>query len=135
MAIHGFDDLKIELDNAASAAQDISQYCTGDFSVQKNAINEQIDGAGDAIDRYAFVGMFTREPITLEGPMDDTAESLYDILKSWASGERTLKITWDDPGTSDVTIYEAVLENFNRSSGRGALSKVSASLRLTGAES
>lgn len=135
MAIWGFDDLLIELDDAGSTAKDISQYVVGDFSVQKNAINEQVDGAGETIDRYAFVGMFTREPISLEGPLDDTANGLYDILKNWTDGsERTVSITWDDPTAADVVVYQALLENVQKTGTRGGLSRITASLRFTGVE-
>ena len=139
MAIFGFDDLIILLDNAASAAQDISNNVTSDFSVQKNNVNEQVDGASEVIDRFAFVGMQTREAITVEGPMDDTAESLYDIIKAWSTGseigtERTLTVTWDGAVAADVTTYQVVLENVQKTGSRGSLSRISGNLRFTGAE-
>ena len=133
MALQGFPALKIELDDDADALKDISAFVTeiGGYTVEQ--LLEELSSAGDATDRWAKVGFEQKSEITISGPYDDQADSLVTITKNGEGDTRTLKLTFDDPGTSDVRTVETLIRSTERAPTRGAFHKYSVVLRPTGA--
>ena len=133
MTLQGFPALKIELDNSSDALKDISAYVTeiGDYTVEQ--LLEELSAAGDATDRWAAVGFEQKSEIPLSGPYDDQADSLVAITKNGEGNTRTLKLTFDDPGTSDVRTVETIIKSTSRAPSRGAFTKYTIVLRPTGA--
>ncbi len=134
MAKFAYPDLKIELDNATPALQDISAYVTSINGWSKERLVEDVTGAGDTTDRHAALGFLQKGEVELSGPYDNTAEGLLDILKAWSDdSERTLQLTFDGATAADVETVECLLMGFERNPSRGAFTQVVAKLRPTGA--
>lgn len=134
MAKFAYPDLKIELDNATPALQDISAYVTAINGWTKERIVEEITGAGDANDRHADIGFLQKNEVELTGPYDNTADGLLDIVKNWTDGsERTLQLTFDGATAADVETVECLLVRVQRNPTRGGFTQVVVTLRPTGA--
>ena len=93
MATYGFPDLKIELDDVASAAKDISAYVTSINGANIETILQEITAAGDDQERWVDVVFQRMEEIVLAGPHDDTADGLWSITRDALGNQRTLLIT------------------------------------------
>ena len=136
MALFGYPDLKIELDKTEGGAlEDISIYVTEISGWSKEAIVQEITGAGDTVDRWAKVGIVKKGEIVLTGPYDDTADKLVNMTKDASDlGEtRTLALTFDGATAADVETVECIIQKVDRNPSRDALHQYSVTLRPTGA--
>lgn len=132
---HGFPDLKIELDGASGGSlTNISAFVTEISGWSKEAIVQEITAAGDDDDRWAFVGIRKKAEITLTGPYDDVSDGLVAITKAHSAlGEtRTLQLTFDGTGATDVETVECIIIRVERSSARDQLHNYMVTLRPTG---
>lgn len=136
MAEFGFPDLKIELDDAAGGSlKDISDFVTEISGWSKESIVEEITAAGDAVDRWAAVGIVKKGEIVLTGPYVDTVDGLVDITKVGSDlGQlRTLAMTFDGATAADVETVEVIIQKVDRNPSRDSLHNFSVTLRPTGA--
>jgi hypothetical protein len=126
-----FGDLVVELDNATPALMDISAYVTSFNGWTEERIIEEITGAGDGGDRWADINFIQKSEVELSGPMDTTADSLYDIAKNWNDGsERTLKLTFLSGETKTV---ECLKKRETPAPTRNALTPFTLVVQPTGA--
>ena len=132
MPLSAYPDLKIELDTSGDVLTDISAYVTEINGYTVEQILEEITGAGDASDRWAKVGFEQKSEITLAGPMDDQANSLFAITKNGEGDTRTLKLTFD-AAAADTRQVETIIRTADRNPSRGAFTKYMVTLRPTGA--
>lgn len=136
MALFGFPDLKIELDTTEGGSLgDLSSYVTEISGWTKEALVEEITASGDAVDRWAKVGIVKKGEITLTGPYDNTTDKLVHATKDASDlGEtRTLQLTFDGATAADVETVEAIIMRIERNPSRDALHAYSVVLRPTGA--
>ncbi len=132
MAIHGFPNLTITLDDETGGAQDISAYVTHINGFAKEQILEELTAAGDDDERWINVGIDFAEPVVLTGPFDDAADSLYDVVAiQWATA-RTLTFNFDGGG-GDTQNVETYIESVETIVESGKLNSVVATLQPTGA--
>ncbi len=132
MAIHGFPNLTITLDDELGGAQNISAYVTHINGLSKEQILEELTAAGDDDERWITVGINLAEPVVLTGPYDDAANSLYDVVAiQWAT-VRTLTLNFDDGG-ADTQNVETYIESVETIVEQGKLNSVVATLQPTGA--
>ncbi len=133
MALFGYPDLKIELDDTGSTAKDISSVVTSINGYTKEAIIEEITGAGDAVDIWAAIGLVKKSEIVLAGPYDDTTDKMVNITKGALGDTRTLKLTFDGVTAADVEIVECIIKQISRNPARDALTQYEVTLQPTGA--
>ena len=134
MALFSFQDLKIELDvSEGGGLGDISAYVTELTGWTKDAVHEEITSAGDAADRWAYIGLIKKNEITLTGPYDDTANKLVAITKGGLGETRTLQITFDEGTDADVETVETIVTKVERNPQRDQFHQYSVTLRPTGA--
>lgn len=136
MALQGFPALKIEIDaSVGGALTDISPYVTEINGYTVEQLLAELTSAGDASDRWGRVGFYQKSEIVLTGPYDDQANSLVALTldaEQDDTGERSLKLTFDDPGTGDVIQVEVLIKSTGRNPSRGALHQYTATLQPTG---
>ncbi len=140
MALHGFPNLKIELDNVSDVLKNISAYVTEINGYTVEQVLEELTSAGTSSDRWGVVGFEQKAEIVLSGPYDDTGDGLVSITKDAeglpAAGTRTLKLTFDnDGGPLDERTVECIIRTTDRAPSRAALHKYTVTLRPTGAVS
>ena len=137
MALHGFPDLKIEIDNTvAGSLTDISLYVTEINGYTVEQVLEEISSAGDATDRWGVVGFEQKSEITLSGPYEDASNSLLNLTMDKEGELRSLKLTFDDDGgVLDTRDVECIIKSTSRDASRGAFTKYTVTLRPTGAVS
>lgn len=133
MALKGFANLKIELDDETPALKNISAYVTTINGWTKKQIMEELTAAGDADERWGVVGINSVDPIVLTGPYDDSADGLHDVTKITWSQIRTLTLTFDMAGAADVQNVETYIESVSVNPERGKLHAVVVTLQPTGA--
>ena len=136
MAVHGFPDLKIEVDTTSGGSLgDISAYVTEINGWTKEAILQEITAAGDADDKWSKVGITRKSEVVLTGPYDTTTDKLVDITKVASDlGEtRTLKLTFDGGTAADVQTVECIIMKVERNPQRDQLHSYSVTLKPTGA--
>jgi len=136
MALFGYPDLKIELDvSTGGALGDMSNYVTEISGYSKEAILEEITGAGDADDRWAWTNLIKKGEIVLTGPYDNTADKLVVSTRDAADlgAQRTLQLTFDGATAADVETVECLIQKVERNPARDALHSYSVTLRPTGA--
>jgi len=133
MAKFAFPNLKIELDNATPALQDISADVKTINGWNKEEILEEITGAGDSTDRWAAIGFTQKNEVVLESEYDDTTNGLLDIVKAWTDGlTRTLQLTFDGATAADVETVECFKMRVERNPSLGAFTRLVVTLRPTG---
>lgn len=130
MAVYGFHNLKIEVDNSGGSPVDLSQYITSIGTIDKEAVSEESHTAGDSWVEHLFVGLSRMADVTLGGFYDDTASTGPDAVLNAIGATRTLTVTY---GSTKTTSVEALIANYRRSPARGELTKFEAVLRPTGA--
>jgi len=133
MAVYGYPDLKIELDDSGSTARDISAYVTEFSGWVRERIIEDVTGADAAVDNWADIGILRKGELTLSGPYDDTANSLVAITKGAEGNTRTLKLTFDGASPSDVETCECIIMSVARNPAKDVLTQYVVTLRPTGA--
>lgn len=133
MALHGFPNLKVELDDETPALKDISAYVTTINGWTKEQILEELTSAGDDDERWGVVGLDRVEPVVLTGPYDDTADGLLDCTKITWTQARTLQLTFDMAGAADVQTVETYIRSVSLQPERGKLHAVVVTLQPTGA--
>ena len=136
MALFGYPDLKLELDvSTRGALGDMSNYVTEISGYSKEAILEEITGAGDADDRWAWTNLIKKGEIVLTGPYDNTADKLVVSTRDAADlgAQRTLQLTFDGATAADVETVECLIQKVERNPARDALHSYSVTLRPTGA--
>ncbi len=134
MALKGFPNLKIELDdNTGAALQDISAYVTTINGYTPEQILEEITAAGDADERWAVVGFNRLEPIVLTGPYDNTADGLWDVTRDTPATARRIKFTFDMPGAADTKQIATFIRSQKIGMERASLHAVEVTLQPTGA--
>tara|TARA_Y100000310_G_scaffold333905_2_gene412443 strand:+ start:14872 stop:15288 length:417 start_codon:yes stop_codon:yes gene_type:complete len=136
MALFGFPDLKIQLDESTGGSLgDMSAYITEISGYSKEAILEEITAAGDSDDRWAWTNLIKKGEIVLTGPYDNTANKL--VVSTRDAGDlgaqRTLEITFDGATAADVETVEVLISKVERNPSRDALHAYSVTLRPTGA--
>ena len=138
MALFGFPDLKIELDDdSGGTLKDISAYVTEISGYSKEAIVEEITAAGDSDDRWGWTNLVKKGEVVLTGPYDNTVDKLVDITKvaSDLGQTRTLQLSFDAAVGADVETVEAIIMKVERNPSRDSLHAYSVTLRPTGAVS
>ena len=138
MATFGFPDLKIEVDTTEGGSLgDWSSYVTEISGWSKEAILEELTGAGDSDDRWGKVGIIRKGEVVLTGPYDNTTDKLVHATKDASDlGEtRTLQLTFDGATAADVETVECIIMKVERNPSRDALHAYSVTLRPTGAVS
>ena len=136
MTLYGFPDLKIELDvSSGGALGDISAYVTSINGWTKEALLEELTGAGDDDDRWGAIGFTSKSEVVLEGPYDDTASKFVAITKAGLGETRTLQLTFDGATATDVETVETIIQKVERLPAVRALTKYRVTLRPTGAVS
>lgn len=134
MTVFGWPNLKIELDvSEGGALGDMSAYVTELGGWSKEAIVEEITGAGASVDSWAAVGITKKAEIVLTGPYDDIATKLVAVTKAGLGETRTLQLTFDVGTAADVEIVETIITKIERNATRDALHQYSVTLRPTGA--
>lgn len=136
MATFGYPELKIELDiSTGGSLGNMSAYVTEISGWSKEALVEEITAAGDAVDRWASVGIVKKGEIVLTGPYDNTADKL--VVSTRDAGDmgelRTLQLTFDGSTAADVETVECIIMKVERNPARDALHAYSVTLRPTGA--
>ena len=134
MAKYAFVDFKVELDNATPTLTTISSYVTAINGWTKERLVEEVTGAGDADDKWAGLGFLQKSEVELSGPLDDTADGLFDIAKNWNDdSERTLQLTFDVGVASVVETVEVLKMREVIAPTRGAFTQFTLVVRPTGA--
>ena len=133
MPTYGYPDLKVELDNNADALQNISAWVESINGWTLEALTEELTAAGDATDRWGSVGFTSKEEVVLEGRIDTTANSLYMLTKGAEGDTRTLKLTFDGVGATDVQTVECIISKTERKPERRTITKFIVTLRPNGA--
>ena len=133
MALFGYPDLIIELDDSGSTARNVSSTVTTMSGHSIDSILEETTGAQGAEDEWAAVGVTKKGEITLSGPYDNTANKLVAITKGAAGSTRTLKLTFDGSTAADVLIVECIIKSIKRNPSRDALTQYEVVLQPTGA--
>jgi hypothetical protein len=133
MALKGFANLKIQLDDETPALKDISAYVTTINGWTKEQLLEELTSAGDADERWGCVGIGKVEPVVLTGPYDNAADSLWDVTHTTWTQIRTLTITFDMAGAADVQSIETYIRSVDIKPERGKLHAVVVTLQPTGA--
>ena len=128
MALYGFPNLTLSLDDETNNLRDISAYVTQINGWTKEQVLEELTAAGDDDERWGVVGLSGASPVVLSGPYDDTANGLYDC--SWMAWEtaRTFRITLD--AAQNIETY---IESVEIVEERGKLAQVIVTLQPTGA--
>ena len=131
MAIHGFPDFQISLDDEVPALNNISAYVTGFSGWDLEELLEEITAASDSGDRHAPVGLQTKAPVTVSGPYDEVANGLVDVTATSKGSIRTLLISFDAAATTiEVECY---IKSTSTKPTRGALTIFEVVLQPTGA--
>jgi len=133
MALKGFPNLKIQLDDETPALKNISAYVTTVNGWTKKQVLEELTAAGDADERWGVVGLSGAEKVVLTGPYDNTADSLWDCVRITWTTARTLQFTFDMAGAADVQNIETYIESLSINPERGKLHAVVVTLQPTGA--
>jgi len=133
MALKGFPNLKIEIDDEVPALNDVSAYVTTINGWTKEQFLEELTSAGNADERWGCVGFNKVDPVVLTGPYDNAADSLWDVTRiTWATA-RTLTLTFDMAGAADVQSVETYIRSMSINPERGKLHAVVVTLQPTGA--
>ena len=136
MAVYGFDDLAVSIDNSSGTPVAITAYLTSIGPVVKEAITEESHAAGDSWVEHLFAGVRRMSPIAIGGFYDDTASTgpnalLDDVgCVATSGGTRTVLITY---GSTKTTSFEAIIMSYTRSPVRNETHKFEAILQPTGA--
>jgi hypothetical protein len=131
MATYGFDDLKMEIDNAVGGSlADVSAYVTEVSAFGVEAVLEDSHTAGDSWVEKLFVGLKQASEFSITGFYDDTATTGPDALLVNVGEVLSFKFTW---GGSKTSAFECLLAKYERAPGRGELTKYSATLVPSGA--
>ncbi len=135
MALHGFPNLKIEIDaSVGGALTDISAYVTEINGYTVEQVLEEITSAGDATDRWAAVGFEQKSEIVISGPYDEQANSLVNLTMDGEGELRSFQLTFDDDGGPlDTRAVECLIRMTERAPSRGAFHNYTVTLRPTGA--
>ena len=133
MALFGYPDLIIELDDSGSTARNISDTVTAISGHSIDSVLEEITGASGTVDAWAAVGVTKKGEITLSGPYDNTANKLVALTKGAAGSTRTLKLTFDGATAADVLIVECIIKSIKRNPSRDALTQYEVVFQPTGA--
>ena len=131
MAIHGFPNFEISLDDEAPALKDIAAYVTGFSGWDLEELLEEITAASDSDDRHAPVGLQTKAPVTVSGPYDDVTDGLVDVTATTKGQIRTLLISFD--GGSTTIEVECYIKSTSTKPSRGTLHVYEVVLQPTGA--
>ena len=130
MATYGYPDLKIEVDDSGSQARDVSAYVTSINGANIETILQEITAAGDDQEAWVDVVFKRMEPLTLAGPHDDAALSLFAITRDALGDTRTVLITI---GGSVTIGAEMIIQNNNIGFTLKAKHEYSVTLQPTGA--
>lgn len=131
MALAGFPDLVILLDDEALNHDDVSSTVTTINGWKKSQIVEQVDAAGDVDERWATVGINKVDPIVLAGPYDNTDPGLWNSVQDDTTWEtaRELSLTFLGGDTQKIDCY---IESVEVNPERGKFHQVVVTLQPTG---
>lgn len=129
--------LKIEYDNAAGAAIDITAYVQKIGDIDVESLIEQIRALGASWESALPIGVAKMASVDIEGIYDDTVDVGPDALfwgaRTWpetpATASRTLTITWQGAKTTSV---ETFLSKRARTTDVNALTRYKVTLQPTG---
>jgi len=111
-------------------SHDISDEITTELPVLDEANEtEDITGVSMSIAQQAFTGLTTYGEFPVGGPMSDTVNGAYAVLRAAATAKSyaTLVLDW---GGVTTTITNVGVKNFKRTIAKGALNGFSATLFL-----
>ncbi|MBF8255131.1 MAG: hypothetical protein HW375_38 [Anaerolineales bacterium] len=131
-AKYGSDDLVFKIDASdGGALQDMSQHIDeiGGYKITK--MSEESHTFGDSWVEHLLTGIRKNEDFTVGGLYDDTAATGPDATFNGTHAvTRTVEITW---GGTKKSTFEAWIVDYERKTGRGNLTRWSATIRPTGA--
>ena len=129
MATDGFPDRKIEVDESGPQARDVSAYVTSINGANSETILQEITAAGDDQEAWVDVVFQRMEALTLAGPHNDAANSLFAITRDALGSTRTVLITI---GGSVTISAEMIIQNNNIGFSLKAKHEYSVTLQPTG---
>jgi hypothetical protein len=133
VANYGFNDLIVTIDDSAGDAQVMSAYVYEVSAFSIEAILEDSHTAGDAWVEKLFTGLKAGGEFSISGAYDDTASVGPRVILDSIGSTRTFLFTWDGVTGARTSGFDCIIKKWDRTPGRGALTKFTATLQPTGA--
>lgn len=121
----GFSEWDISFD-----ADSLKAYVSELNGINVEAILEEVTAGGDTADAWASVGLVSGGEFSISGPYNDAADGPDDKFAGAGGTTFAVIVTWRSGKTST---FNAILRSYQRSAGRGELTKYEAMFRITGA--
>lgn len=132
MGHYGYDDIRIDFDDALGSATNMTSYIKTFNGIEINMGVEEATPPGVAWEAQDFAGFKAIAEVTLEGWYDDTAATgpkvVFDAVGSATT--RTLKVTW---GGGKYSSVETFTKSYNEVINKKGITTFQVVLRPTGA--
>ena len=132
MAIRGYPDFIVELDDDGGTLQDCSATVRGFSGLPKTRQVEEVTGANEDTDRHADVGITKKGQVTMSGPYDDRSNGLVELTEDSEGDTRTLRVDWNGTGSNRQTV-EAIIMSTDHNPNVDVLTQYQVVMQPTGA--
>ena len=137
MAMYGFDDGVFIADSSAGTTVNVTQSILEIGVPEVEGVTEESHGLGDSWREHLFVGLRQAGELTITGFYDDAASTGFDAMFNDPGNTKTANTTTRTfqigLGGSKTMTFEGWIRSYQRVMARGALTRATAIISVSGA--